>query len=752
MDDNERLGIVFITNMNLLKVSFENCYGIKKLNHSFDFSNGCAHVIYAPNGAMKSSFAKIFDDVSKKQISKDRVFSERSTTNDIKDGDGLDLSPDHIFVIERYRENYRSEKLSTLLVNQALKENYENILFSIDEKKNALIKDLQATSGLKNNLIEEFTKIFKKTSNDFFLCLEDVEPDVIEDSEPIYSNIKYINIFNDKVLDFLNSKNFKNKLSEYIEIYDQLISKSTYFKKGIFNHNNADTVSKTLKVNGFFDAKHSVSLNSGVERKEFLSQDDLDFEINNEKSKILTDDDLSKKFKELDDAITKNVLVKDFRSLIEDNLFIIPELNDLEKLKKNIWISYLKNDRELYKDLINKYRNGKVEIESIIEKAKEEETSWKQVVDIFNRRFAVPYTILVKNQDDVILKGAVPTLVFEYFDNLDKKEIGGAQLLDVLSTGEQRALYLLNIIFEIEIRKNNQEKTVLIIDDIADSFDYKNKYAIIEYLKDILDSEKFVIIILTHNFDFYRTILSRLDINIWTNNLITVKNETEIKLVCGKNNLDVFGRLKKRYHEDNRILVACIPFVRNLIEYTIGPDCDHYKTLTALLHIKPQKRLEGGTIIKNSIDITLKDLESIFDEVFHTTKPLDNNLKSVLELINELAEGILIDRENDDCIAIENKLVLSIAIRLQAEAYMISRISDIRITDNITKYQTSVLLKKFKSKFSDEKENIHILEQVNLMTPENIHLNSFMYEPLLDISDHHLKKLYQNIKNLIITE
>jgi hypothetical protein len=31
------------------------------------------------------------------------------------------------------------------------------------------------------------------------------------------------------------------------------------------------------------------------------------------------------------------------------------------------------------------------------------------------------------------------------------------------------------------------------------------------------------------------------------------------------------------------------------------------------------------------------------------------------------------------------------------------------------------------------------------MTPENIHLNSFMYEPILDMSDEHLRKLYEAV-------
>lgn len=36
------------------------------------------------------------------------------------------------------------------------------------------------------------------------------------------------------------------------------------------------------------------------------------------------------------------------------------------------------------------------------------------------------------------------------------------------------------------------------------------------------------------------------------------------------------------------------------------------------------------------------------------------------------------------------------------------------------------------------------------MTPENIHLNSFMYEPILDMSKDHLEKLYKEITLLNI--
>jgi hypothetical protein len=39
--------------MKKLKIKLENCYGIKKLDQEFDFSNCKTFVIYASNGVMK---------------------------------------------------------------------------------------------------------------------------------------------------------------------------------------------------------------------------------------------------------------------------------------------------------------------------------------------------------------------------------------------------------------------------------------------------------------------------------------------------------------------------------------------------------------------------------------------------------------------------------------------------------------------------------------------------------------------------
>jgi len=56
--------------------------------------------------------------------------------------------------------------------------------------------------------------------------------------------------------------------------------------------------------------------------------------------------------------------------------------------------------------------------------------------------------------------------------------------------------------------------------------------------------------------------------------------------------------------------------------------------------------------------------------------------------------------------------------------------------------QTGRLLGLYKKKFSDKEDIIKMLDEVSLMTSENIHVNSFMFEPIIDMSIIGLIKLY----------
>ena len=91
---------------------------------------------------------------------------------------------------------------------------------------------------------------------------------------------------------------------------------------------------------------------------------------------------------------------------------------------------------------------------------------------------------------------------------------------------------------------------------------------------------------------------------------------------------------------------------------------------------------------------------------------------------------------------------MAIAIRLLAEKYMIEKINDPAKVAEISSNQTSELFDIFKVEIKDEPDANATLRQVLLMTPESIHLNSFMYEPIVDMSDEHLKRLFVRVSAL----
>ena len=124
------------------------------------------------------------------------------------------------------------------------------------------------------------------------------------------------------------------------------------------------------------------------------------------------------------------------------------------------------------------------------------------------------------------------------------------------------------------------------MDDISDSFDYQNKYAIVEYLKDLAEgySEKFKIILLTHNFDFYRTVTLRLKGMVQQYMAVKV-NDGAIRIEQGVYVMRTPFELEMKNSEKGSNLIALIPFVRNLVDYYQEKDSPDFMTLTACLHL-----------------------------------------------------------------------------------------------------------------------------------------------------------------------
>lgn len=517
--------------MNKLNVALKHCYGIQKLDFEFDLAvNDRSHgvySIYAPNGFMKSSLARTFEDVTNGNESKDVIFTNRTTTRTITN-DGVDISGEEIFVIKPYEESYTPEQASLLLVNNSLKKDYDKALKEISQSKASVLKELKNISGLTGrNLTPEsaLCQCFDKTDKDFYELMTELSQ--IQDNYLQYADVSYSELFNEKALKIISSGNLKEELADYIETYEELIDKSPILSKK-FNHQNANSISKSLNDTGFFTAQHTVNMTLNGEKREFASHEDLQQLITAEQEKVFTDQALAEKFAAVDKKLG-NADARKLRDYLADRQDLLPELADYKQLQKKIWIGYLQKLDSLVNQLVSTYQTNKSKVEAITEQARNEQTAWELVVDIFNKRFNVPFTVKVTNQEDVILSSAAPTIGFDFDDGRESKSVNKSELLDVLSQGERRALYILNLLFDIEARKQNQEDVLFIIDDIADSFDYKNKYSIIEYLKELAYISNFKILFLTHNFDFHRTICSRIGI-YGAKRLFAIKTDAEILL------------------------------------------------------------------------------------------------------------------------------------------------------------------------------------------------------------------------------
>ena len=163
-------------------------------------------------------------------------------------------------------------------------------------------------------------------------------------------------------------------------------------------------------------------------------------------------------------------------------------------------------------------------------------------------------------------------------------------------------------------------------------------------------------------------------------------------------------------------MLGSIPFYRNICDY-LGKE-DELNKLTCLLHIK-KTPIETETT-------SFGDICRLLFTVSHIEIEPNNQEECYLTVLYNQANSIS-SCDNDD-LAIEEKEVLAIAKAevLKAEA---------EIKD---------LSKKCKEYCSDDEKKV--IEEINIITPDSIHLNSFMFEPLIDVSGWELKDNYQKIK------
>ena len=176
-----------------------------------------------------------------------------------------------------------------------------------------------------------------------------------------------------------------------------------------------------------------------------------------------------------------------------------------------------------------------------------------------------------------------------------------------------------------------------------------------------------------------------------------------------------------------RMLIASIPFYRNLAEYS-GEDVDFLK-LTCFLHFKT-----GPVDTSNA---TLLDLWNIIGQYIKDSS-ISFGKEPFFDMVQQFAKNAI---SSPDEISLENKLIISIATRLLAEIFLkCVVIKNVGHCEDSTKNQLREWYEIAKPYLPDEQKAI--MDEVNLITPEAIHLNAFMYEPLIDVSIWALKDIY----------
>ena len=93
-----------------------------------------------------------------------------------------------------------------------------------------------------------------------------------------------------------------------------MIGESPYLKKD-FNLYNAKNIRQELDKNNFFKVGHSVNLFDGKNKKEFLTPEELKKAIEDEIKRVVDNEDLKKRFDNIEEKINKNNKLKRIRRL-----------------------------------------------------------------------------------------------------------------------------------------------------------------------------------------------------------------------------------------------------------------------------------------------------------------------------------------------------------------------------------------------------------------------------------------------------
>lgn len=721
----------------MLKIEkFDNVYGIKKLINPELIEKNT--LIYAPNGVMKSSFRDGFIDLKKGVNPKD-LFN--------------DLEAD--VIIEYDGEKYDStsgKKLNVVVFDSELT---SNDIFSIPD-----IAKLVMSSELRKKYLNEIEKVKKHTSRILELYSSNVTEekrglvnteslirsiypgkDIVESISNLalrfekdelelekYKKLVFNDINNDNVQSLFSDSQFAEKCNLYLEKVNKKIDEYI-FKEG-FGIEELVSINKSLKTNKFFDAGHKLILND-IEYK----GEDVDLLIEKTIKELYEDSEVESQFANIKKALNKNKDTKKLLSVIQDDKTIINDFSDPKLLRDRIIYSKLFDYNEEITEIKKALNESKIEINNIVDEANTESTIWDGVIEIFNNRFwSGAFDVSIADRSEALIGRVLPTFKFTVKDT----EIPiNDDVFARFSSGEKRSIFILNMIFQIEIMKSNNKPFIILLDDVADSFDYKNKYAIIEYIRELQSNDLIQMIILTHNYDFFRSV--SISCNNLKSKILAYKDENGVELHNANNAQLVGYSYFNNWKNEKKIdsLIALIPLARNMVQLeSNASDPDYIKT-TEYLHY-----------IDSSDQLLLDDLDNLYLRYNIKKKPEHINLGYIATL-----KSVAIDIINSNKLketSIKEKLLLGIFLRVFSEKYLYDSYelyTGVKPSITFGSDYSTKLYDGIKEKLPSNE--LKVIESSRVIAPSFIHVNSFMYEPLIDVGTERLRLVANELINIV---
>lgn len=691
----------------------ENAYGIKELKVSFDDNTLSQNLVYSKNGTFKTSFSRCLYNLSNNEKEKieDRITKipaniEMKMIDDEGESNNL-INKFLVFSREIYEEKSLSDygkELEMLTIDKRKQEYVQDLINSTLEEPIAELQINAKSINLNLQKALETLNIPYKGKLDWYLEVFkyiDGAPD---------ENISEINLKTifQKTYDILDNDNFQENINNYINIYNKKI-KAELFDDD-FDENSCISFLESLKKTKFMneDKKRGVILNG----TSYYDYDSVQEIINKIMKNISSSPEILKSNQELIKSMgTSNEAQKLKKEIINNPLLI----KQLSLGRKKIIRIALKNSGLQTKYWINILENAMSELKKIYDEVQNMNSKFEKAIEIYKLRFRPVFDIKIKNKKESMLGLDLPSLYFKY-----KKydcDIEEKFLYDILSSGEKTSLNIIKFI--VEYISNKDSKPFIILDDIVETFDYANRYAFIEYINDMVNDDT-PVIVLTHNFEFYRTLHSRIKKLV---PLVTNVDEKGRILIqeCSKINRNIEDVLNVQSKKE---LFFAIPYLREAkiilqVNNEILNSCLHYKEKT--------------------LNLKLKDIIDLFPKKIKLD--IDSNLFYLDELENVLSSIKMTN--NYDLV---EKTIYSIGCRVFLEQKIIQKNFD--LIKDVNENQFAYIIKKYHNQLNEKV--LELAERVSISTPEFIHGNAFMYEPLIDIDGFYLKELYDDIKKLNI--